>query len=94
MRLTLPKIAALIVAVSYVVVCVRDPERSGMRPEDLRYFLVLLFPLALIWFPEVIGSATGFIGHGAIDYETPPWLVSAAGWFFLVGLPALLWRMS
>jgi len=94
MRLTLSKIAALIVAASYVVVCVRDPGESGMRLGDLRYFLVLLFPLALIWFPEVIGSATGYIGHGAIDWETPPWLVSAAGWFFLVGLPAIFWLMS
>ena len=93
MRVTWSKIAALVVALFYVVVCVADLGRSGTPRGDLRYLLVLLFPLALIWFPEVIGSATGSIGHGVVDCESPPWLVSAAGWFFLVGLPVLLWLL-
>ena len=93
MRVTWPKIAALGVALFYIVVCLADLGRSETSRRDLPYLLILLFPLALIWFPEVIGSATGFIGHGVVDSETPPWLVSAAGWFFLVGLPVLLWLL-
>lgn len=50
-----------------------------------------LLPLALIWFPEVIGSATGAVGHGHVDHETPPVLIVLAGWFLLVGLPAVLY---
>ena len=50
----------------------------------------LLFPLALIWFPEQLGSLTGYVGRGGnIDTETPPILVSVFGWLILVGLPVL-----
>ena len=91
MRVTIPRIAALAIALVYVGISVVSFVKSETAPRELAYLLVLLFPLALIWFPEVIGSATGYIGHGVVDKETPPVLVSAAGWFFLVGLPLLMW---
>ena len=94
MRVTLPKIAALLVASGYVAISVAGVAGSPSARHELAYLLLLLFPLALIWFPEAIGSATGFIGHGFVDRETPPWLVSAAGWFFLVGFPLLLWLLG
>ena len=52
---------------------------------------VLLVPVALIWFPEQIGAAAGFIGHGEITTETPAILVSIMGWVFLVALPVLVY---
>ncbi len=94
MRVTWSKIAAIVVALVYVVLSVLDVVGSETTLWELTYLLVLLIPLALIWFPEVLGSATGFIGHRVVDHETPPWLVSAAGWFFLVGLPVLLWLIQ
>jgi hypothetical protein len=47
-------------------------------------------PLSLIWFPEQIGSYTGYVSHGStIDTETPPFIVAGLGWLFLVlfGVP-------
>jgi len=94
MRVTWPKIAAAAVALLYVGAAAADLAQSDVDPRELACLLVLLVPLALIWFPEVIGNATGFIGHGTVDCETPPWLVSAAGWLFLVGLPLLMWLVE
>jgi hypothetical protein len=51
--------------------------------------------LALSWFPEELGSFTGYVGRGGrIDTETPPGLVSFMGWFFLVGIPVLGYILS
>jgi len=94
MRVTWPKITALLIACGYVAVCAVGVVRSGAPRHELAYLVVLLFPLALIWFPEPIGGAVGYIGHGLVDRETPAWLVSAAGWFFLVGFPILLWLIG
>lgn len=53
--------------------------------------LIVLFPLALIWFPDVIGESTEyFLGRGVVDVETLPRLVAAMQCFFLVGLPATI----
>lgn len=58
--------------------------------------VISLLPLALIWFPAVFGSYIGPVGRGGyVDRETPPVLIVLAGWFFLVGMPAILyfiWR--
>jgi deoxyribodipyrimidine photolyase-related protein len=56
--------------------------------------LGLLLPMGLIWFPEEIGGFTGYVGRGGrIDTETPPFLVSAAGWILLVGVPAAIYLL-
>jgi hypothetical protein len=53
--------------------------------------LALMLPLALIWFPEQLGSFTGYVGRGgSIDTETPGWLVAGFGWLLLLGLTALV----
>jgi len=52
-------------------------------------------PLALIWFPEIIGGMTGNIGQGGnIDLETPPALVGFFGWLFLLGAPLLTYFLG
>ena len=86
---TISRIASLVIALPLMIAGIIDVIREvGFRPE-VCVPLILLLPLALIWFPEVIGSATGYIGHGAVDVETPPFLVVTMGWLFLIGIPLL-----
>jgi hypothetical protein len=87
------KIAAVLIAIAYLVIMIID-ER-GVSRGVIGMAWVLLVPLALIWFPDEIGSFTGSVGHGGyIDAETPPALVSFMGWFLLVGFPALLYSLT
>lgn len=85
------KLLALLIAIG-LAACVVTSARD-VRDAICAAYLVL--PLALIWFPEVFGEFTGYLGRGAdVDVETPPALASAAGWFLLVGLPAIVWLVS
>jgi hypothetical protein len=52
--------------------------------------VLLVWPLAMIWFPEPLGSLSGYIGGGRVNVETPPFLVAFMGWFFLLGLPVVI----
>lgn len=93
MQITLGKILALLIAIGYVTAMIADA--GGVTAGVLKGSAGLLFPLALIWFPDEIGSMTGYIGRGGnIDTETPGIMVSIAGWFFLVGLPVLLYFLG
>ena len=93
MRLTVSKFIALGIAVFYVVRLAERDDADGSS--ILASCVVLLFILALIWFPEQVGDFTGYVGRGGnIDSETPAVLVSLAGWFFLVGMPVLTWWFS
>jgi hypothetical protein len=87
------RVVAVVIAVGYVVAAV---ARWGVSKWTLLLGVSLLVPLALIWFPRQIGSATGYsVNRQRIDQPTPPILISLAGWFFLVGLPLILylsWR--
>jgi hypothetical protein len=77
------KVAAAVIAFGYVLGIVIS--EGGLTPEVLKESLVLVLPLALIWFPDEIGSFTGYVGHnGTVDTETPPAIVAGLGWFFLV----------
>jgi hypothetical protein len=91
MEITFTKILSLVIAAGYVLAAI---AYAGWGAIQLG--VALLLPLALIWFPEEIGSFTGYVGRGGmIDQETPPILVSVMGWFFLIGLPLILayiWR--
>ena len=90
MNVTVSKVVALGIAAVYVV--------AGFALEKSWAFALtvaggVLLPLALIWFPEFIGSLTGWGTRARVDQPSPPRLVAAAGWVFLLGLPAvaLLW---
>jgi len=90
---TKSKIASLVIATIYVIAA---PVSGAPIDAIAAVCVALLLPLALIWFPDEIGGFTGYMGRGGnITTESPGCLVAAAGWFFLVGLPALLylaWR--
>ncbi|HEV8000885.1 MAG TPA: hypothetical protein VGP63_13460 [Planctomycetaceae bacterium] len=81
--------ASLLVAALYLAGAVFDEGVKG-----LGFGVVLLFPLALIWFPEPIGSITGIVGRGYVSLETPPFFVALVGWFFLIGVPVIIGLLS
>jgi hypothetical protein len=87
------KICAVLIAIGYFVAML--VAEHGLTKNSLVGGAVLLLPLVLIWFPEELGSYTGLVTRGGqIDTETPPGLVSAMGWFFLVGLPVLVYFLT
>ncbi len=88
------RILSLLIALAYVIyVLIRIlPHATNAAQTTLVCLEMAAFiaiPVALIWFPEQIGAATGFIGHSTINAETPPILVSIAGWIILLALPIL-----
>lgn len=90
---TKSRIAALIVAVVWLAPAM--VQQGALTVAVGKLALVLLLPLALIWFPEELGSFTGYIGRGRrIDTETPPVLISLLGWLLLLGIPLLAYYAS
>ena len=81
------KIVAVVIALGYLVaIVIHERAVTPIVPVAV----VLLVPLGLIWFPEEIGSFTGYVSRGStIDTETPPFIVSGLGWLLLVlvGIP-------
>ncbi len=88
MQITVGRILSLLIAGVFAIFAIIDGGFAGLKG-----CIALLLPLALIWFPDEIGSATSyFAGHMMrVDAETPPILISVLGWFFLIGLPAILY---
>lgn len=85
MQLTIGRILSLVIAVIYASVAI------GLGGFGYwKWSLTLLLPLALIWFPEEIGSLTGYYKTGYVNVQTPGAIISLIGWFILVGLPVLL----
>lgn len=95
MEITPSKILALLIAVAYMA-CIFAATDDGDLPEiAFKGTFALLFVLALIWFPEEIGSIKGYVGRGGfINRETPGCMVSTMGWLLLVGVPLVLWWTS
>jgi hypothetical protein len=82
--------ASILVALGYLIAVLISTE--GRDGGILIIGAALLLPLALIWFPNLFASYLGPIGeHGYINRESPPALVAFAGWFFLVGLPVIVY---
>lgn len=97
MEITIGKILALLIAIAYLVIGIISEYLSEgyVGFEVLVVAAALVFPLALIWFPDEMGSFTGYVGRGGwIDNETPAVVVSLMGWFFLVGMPVLVYFLS
>ena len=93
MQITIGKILGLLIALGYAVAMI--VQSGGITLQVFKGCVVLLLPLALIWFPDELGSLIGYVGRGGnIDTETPPILVSVAGWFFLIGLPVLMYFLG
>lgn len=85
MQVTIGKILSLLIATVYAILATRVGGMYGLNCSA-----VLLIPLAFIWFPEDIGSLTGYFKSGYVNVQTPAVIVSFIGWFILVGLPVIL----
>lgn len=84
LRITRSKIVALIIMFGYCI------YHGSLVP-----LLVFLWPVSFISFPEYWGNFTGYIRGPHIDEKSPPVLVSALGWFFLVPFPIfVVWIMK
>jgi hypothetical protein len=107
MAITFSKLLALLIALAYLVAAL--VIHPGRWNELLLLAIVLVVPLVLIWFPEigtrwpprkktVLGyyedSVAGPFGVKPAMRDSPPKLVALMGWFFLIGLPALLFWLS
>lgn len=93
MEVTKGKVLSLVIAMGYAVAMV--VQAHGVSAEVFKACIVLLLPLALIWFPDELGNFTGYVGRGGnIDTATPSILVTIMGWFFLVGFPVLFYFLS
>jgi hypothetical protein len=103
MALTFDKLLALAIALGYTVTAaVLAPDLGGV----VMIGLLTLWPLALIWFPEYLGGSwtqrkktvlytydeRTFRGRPLRDSH--PAMVSFMGWFFLVGLPPLVYWLT
>ncbi|SPE63283.1 hypothetical protein SBV1_960008 [Verrucomicrobia bacterium] len=86
MQVTIGKLLSLLIAIAYAVVAIKYNGIAGAK-----WSLGLLLPLALIWFPEELGSLTGYYKSGYVNVQTPGPIVAFIGWFILVGLPVLLY---
>jgi len=74
---------SLAVAIVYLVAAFVDGD--GLIAAKVG--VILLLPLACIWFPEALGNYTGVMRLQAITASTPAFLVCAGGWVLLVGVP-------
>ena len=103
MAVTWQKIIALLVALGYVTAAALVERRIG---PVLLTLLCVVGPLALIWFPEYLGGAgvkrkKTILGTYADPQglrrptrDSHPALVVAAGWFFLVVLPIIIYALA
>lgn len=88
MIIALDKMISLMVfAIVAVVMLVAYP--MGSFAVSLVVAVAICAPgLVLIWFPEALGEI-GCFARG-VAHTSPPALIAAIGWVFLVGYPVLL----
>jgi hypothetical protein len=91
MEVTKSKLAALLLALAYIIAAA--VSGAGFSFAGTVAVGVLL-PLALIWFPEEVESWSRLWRRGGIpalhEAPSPAWMVAMMGWVFLVGLPLFL----
>lgn len=91
MQITTAKILGLVIVLAYAVLLIVNQSAETAY----KGCAFLLLPLVLIWFPEELGSMTGYFLKGSyVNAESPPILLSIMGWFLLVGVPVLLYFLS
>lgn len=87
MQVTVSKLAALVIAVVEVIAEIALEKSWAFA---VTVAVGALLPLALIWFPEFLGGLTGWGTRAPVDRPSPPRLVAALGWLFLLGLLVLV----
>jgi hypothetical protein len=57
---------------------------SGEPGSIIGTLIFLVWPIALIWWPEILGSMSGrSLGHGWLSQSSAAWLVRSCGWVLL-----------
>ena len=79
------RVISALVAVAYTV----TGYRAGGLSTGLDVFGCALFPVACIWFPDLLGSYVGWLGRTNITRASPEVAVAFLGWVVLL-LPVLL----
>ena len=85
MEITNERLIAAGVAACFCIGCWLDMAIHGVLWEFFMPPLVVLPPLALIWFDEILGGMTVF-GGGIFPSESPPAVLRFLGWLFLLGI--------
>jgi hypothetical protein len=89
MKVTFGRVLSFMIAIGYVVAMILV---YGWVTPCLILCLFPFFPVALIWFPDELGAARGWIGGGmSLDEDTPAIFVSIMGWLLLVGMPFIFY---
>jgi hypothetical protein len=58
---------------------------SGDPGNIIGMLIFLVWPIALIWWPELLGSmGAGFLNHARLTQGSAAWLVRSCGWVLLV----------
>jgi hypothetical protein len=97
MVVTYSKLASLAIAIVYVAAGVFTGDAT--LGDITRLCMMLLIPLALIWFPDELGTVAPmrrggkWTTQGGIWSESPGVLVATMGWFFLVGMPIIFYLL-
>ena len=93
MEITIEKLVALGIAICFCVVCWIHMWLQGAMSAFLVPPIILLLPLALIWFDDILGSMTGFstVAPGFMS-ESAPVAVRILGWIFLLAVIGFLTR--
>jgi hypothetical protein len=82
--------ASLLIFLAYIAA---GFARGGGRVA-LVFTILLLLPVACIWFPQPLGDYAGTIFGQAVTSSTPAFLVCAGGWLVLVGVPFIAYALS
>ena len=61
MQVTIGKILPLLIALGYLIAMI--VHAGSITVDVVKGSVVLLLPLALIWFPDELGSMTGCVGR-------------------------------
>jgi hypothetical protein len=89
MTLTKDKFASLLVFCAMVTSSLTVLQSLGIPPANIFVGLVgAAAGLSLIWFAEPLGEIACFAR--GIPVHSPPLMIEAFGWLFLVGYPVLL----
>jgi hypothetical protein len=81
--------ASLLVAAGHCYLFATRAKASAYGVAVLAVYPIVC--LGLLWYGDVVGEVSGYIGHGAlVDAPTPGCLVALFGWFLLLGLPLLV----
>lgn len=89
MEVTISKLAALLLALAYIVA-------AGLSGEGWPFAgtvaVGVLIPLVLIWFPDVIESWSrwSWSRWWRPGLPSPPWMLAMMGWVLLLGIPLVV----